>query len=103
VRRFPRVLRSPRWRAGWRRQGPSMSGGGSVFRYCRRVTSCFMQGRPTREHAARYALSAPPSRPRHPPADQSMIRKSGYRFSEKDHARTKIQSEMAIQRKAIAL
>jgi hypothetical protein len=32
-----------------------------------------------------------------------MIRTSGYRFSEKDHARTKRRSEMAVQRKAISL
>jgi len=31
-----------------------------------------------------------------------MIRKSGYRFSEKDHAQTKRQSVMTIRRKVIA-
>jgi len=35
--------------------------------------------------------------------DQSMIRKSGYRFSEKDHAPPKIWSAIVIQLKAIAL
>jgi hypothetical protein len=32
-----------------------------------------------------------------------MIRKSGYRFSEKDHAQTKRYSEMTIRRKVIPL
>jgi hypothetical protein len=39
----------------------------------------------------------------HAPANQSMIPKSGHRFSEKDHAPAKRQSGMMIQRKIIPL